>query len=33
MNKRFPNLLKSINYKIANTITNIETDIDELQLM
>ena len=33
MNRRFPNLLKSINYKIANTITNIETDIDELQLM
>ena len=33
MNKRFPNLLKSINYKIANTIANIETDIDELQLM
>jgi hypothetical protein len=33
MNKRFPNLLKKINYKIAYTINNIETDIDELQLM
>lgn len=33
MNKRFPNLLKKINYKIAHTINNIETDIDELQLM
>ncbi len=33
MNKRYPNLLKSIKYKIANTITNIETDVDELQLM
>lgn len=33
MNKRYPMLLKSINYKIANTITNIETDVDELQLM
>lgn len=33
MYKRYPNLLKSIHYKIANTITNIESDIDELQLM
>lgn len=33
MNKRYPNLLKKINYKIANNINNIETDIDELQLM
>ena len=33
MNKRYFKLLKSINYKIANTIANIETDIDELQLM
>tara|TARA_B000000475_G_scaffold268558_1_gene261220 strand:- start:3695 stop:4465 length:771 start_codon:yes stop_codon:yes gene_type:complete len=33
MNKRYLNLLKKINYKIANNINNIETDIDELQLM
>ena len=33
MNKRYPKLLKSINYKIAHTITNIETDINKLQLM
>jgi hypothetical protein len=33
MNKLFPNLLKKINYKIAYTINNIETDIDELHLM
>jgi hypothetical protein len=33
MNKRFPNLLKKINYKIAYTINNIESDIDELHLM